>query len=324
MAIMKPSIFIGSSSEALALAKAIQTDLLATFDTYLWADNLFDLGEDNLNNLLRLAQCHDFAVLVLSGDDVTKSRNRREASPRDNVVFELGLFMGALGRRRSFPVVAKTANGSPKLPSDLFGNTVVYISNVVGDSLDPVALSKELRQLRETIDQRSRESALQLLPSTGLAIGYFQNFVLPVCQELANRDTVKVNGAEIDITQDNFDFTVVLPATLSDASIQGARKFAKLQKAEEFALRTASRSFPFYVNTALQNGRVVFYDFPTTLRASHEAIRIALAGPYLGKGDYHLILDNKEIRNFERTLRILLEDAGAAEFRDKVKVLQLR
>jgi Prokaryotic STING domain len=122
--------------------------------------------------------------------------------------------------------------------------------------------------------------------------------------------------------KDNFDFTVVLPATLSDASIQGARKFTKTQNAQEFLLKTSSRSFPFYVNTTVHGGRVLFYDYPTTLRASHEAIRIALAGPYLAYGKHHAVLDQKEIGNFERTLRILLLDGVAAEFRDNVKIIQ--
>jgi hypothetical protein len=320
---MKPSIFIGSSSEALPLAKAIQTELAASFRADLWSENLFELGEDTLNNLLRFVQCYDFAVLVLTDDDVTKSRKHTTASPRDNVILELGMFMGALGRRRAFPIIAQAADGPPKLPSDLLGNTAIFLSKGLHKSLNQPQIQKELAHLITTLAERSNESNLQLLPSTGLAIGYFQNFVLPVCHELANSKTVTVGGNAIDISQGNYDFTVVLPASLSDASIQGAKKFSTAQKAEEFVLKTSSRSFPFYVNTVLQSGRVIFYDYPTTLKASHEAIRIALAGPYLGYGKHHLILDQKEIRNFERTLRILMLDGVAAQFRDNVKILQL-
>jgi hypothetical protein len=75
------------------------------------------------------------------------------------------------------------------------------------------------------------------------------------------------------------------------------------------------------VNSKVEGGRVIFYDYPTTLRASHEAIRVALAGPYLGYGKHHAVLDQKEIWNFERTLQILLQDGVAAEFRDNVKII---
>jgi hypothetical protein len=319
---MKPSIFIGSSSEALPLATVVKDELGKHFNADLWSENLFELGEDTLNNLLSFVQCYDFAVLVLTDDDQTTCRKVTQASPRDNVVLELGLFMGALGRRRAFPLIVQTADGAPKIPSDLLGNTVVYLPKGFHLHIDPPELTKHLAQLVDTIKQRSLESALQLLPSTGLAIGYFQNFVLPVCQELAALQSVKVGSVDVDISKDNFDFTVVLPASLSDASIQGARKFTKTHNAQEFVLKTTSRSFPFYVSTGVVAGRVVFYDYPTTLRASHESIRIALAGPYLGKGKHHVVLDQKEIANFERTLQILLQDGNAAEFRDNVKFIQ--
>ena len=44
----------------------------------------------------------DFAVLVLTPDDITLSRGTTIASPRDNAIFELGLFMGTNGRNRTF------------------------------------------------------------------------------------------------------------------------------------------------------------------------------------------------------------------------------
>jgi hypothetical protein len=55
----------------------------------------------------------------LSPDDLLTSRNESTAAPRDNVLFELGLFMGALGRKRTFIVYDRSAK--LKLPSDLAG-----------------------------------------------------------------------------------------------------------------------------------------------------------------------------------------------------------
>lgn len=320
---MKPSVFIGSSAEALPLATAVKAELAKSFRVDLWSDSLFELGQDTLDNLLRFVQCYDFAVLVLSDDDQTISRKAASASPRDNVVFELGLFLGALGRRRAFPIILQTAQGAPKIPSDLLGNSAVYLPKNFHKNIDAAKLGGLLAQLTATIQQRSLESSLQLLPSTGLAIGYFQNFVVPVCQELVERQTVTVGGAEVDISRNNFDFTIVLPATLIDASIQGARKFTKTWNTPEFVLKTSTRSYPFYVKSTVQDGRVIFYDYPTTLRASRDAIQIALAGPYLGYGKYHEILEEKEIANFERTISILLQDGVAAGFRDNVKILHV-
>ena len=68
----------------------------------------------------------DFAVFVFAQDDWTTKGGSPEtgvgeASPRDNVVFEAGLFGGALGIRRTFIL---HANGA-KLPSDLLGLTTI-------------------------------------------------------------------------------------------------------------------------------------------------------------------------------------------------------
>ncbi len=61
----------------------------------------------------------DFAILVLTPDDLVSSRNLDGPAPRDNVLFELGLFMGGLGRDRTFIIYDRTAQ--LKLPSDLAG-----------------------------------------------------------------------------------------------------------------------------------------------------------------------------------------------------------
>lgn len=319
---MKPSIFLGSSSEALPLAKAIKGVLEKDFRVEIWNERLFELGEDTLNNLLRFIQCYDFALLVLTGDDFAKIRGKRVKTPRDNVVFEIGLFMGALGRRRAFPIVAPAKKREVETPSDLLGNTAVYLPKGFAKKSTSAALRTQLKKLVETLKERSRESNLQHLPSTALAIGYFKNFVLPVCNELAKRKAVSIGGNKIDISRDNFDFTVVLPKSLSDASVEGAQKFCKTHKVAEFKLKTGARNYPFYVSTSVRAGRLAFYDYPTTLRASHECVRLALAGPYMGFGKHHLVLDGREIRNFERTLAILLAtDPAATEFRDNVKII---
>jgi hypothetical protein len=320
---MKPSIFLGSSSESKPTAEVIRNELSPYFEVDLWSDGIFDLGETTLDELIKFVQCYDFAILVLAEDDVTLSREDLQSAPRDNVIFELGLFMGALGRRRTFPVIRPVQTGSLKLPSDLLGNTQIYLAKDLPDVPSPSDIAPAIKKLVTVISERSKESTLQLLPSTGLAIGYFNNFVLPVCQQLASQSHVTVGGEEIDISQDNFDFTIVLPKTLSDASIYGAKKFVKVKNAEQFQLSVSSRPYNFYVNAVLECGRVVFYDYPTTLGASHEAVQIALAGPFLAAGQKRqVILDGKEIANFVRTLEILLLKPSCAEFRDNVKFIQ--
>ena len=115
----KQTIFIGSSGEGLPVAYAIQENLENIGDVYVWTQGVFELGRSYLESLIKELDKADFAILVLTEDDITISRNLQTVSPRDNVLFELGLFIGRLGRDRSFFVYDTEKN--IKLPSDLSG-----------------------------------------------------------------------------------------------------------------------------------------------------------------------------------------------------------
>lgn len=115
----KPTIFIGSSSEGESIAYALQANLENAGDVTVWKQGIFELGSSYLESLIKELDKADFAILVLTEDDITKSRGEDTASPRDNVLFELGLFMGRLGRERSFYVYDKDID--LKIPSDLAG-----------------------------------------------------------------------------------------------------------------------------------------------------------------------------------------------------------
>ena len=75
----------------------------------------------SLDSLLKAGSMFDFGILVATKDDKTKSRDKGFETPRDNVIFEFGLFMGRLGEfwnlgpsgeRRRPPV---TWQGSPSV-----------------------------------------------------------------------------------------------------------------------------------------------------------------------------------------------------------------
>lgn len=319
---MKSTIFIGSSKEALPVAKAIKASLSGEFEVDIWNENLFEFGEDTLTGLLRFVNYYDFGLLVITDDDITQSRGARSGSPRDNVVLELGMFMGALGRRRCFPVVCPASKFSPKMPTDLLGTTRVNLSEGHLPVPNLPLLAEDLQQLKRELHERAKEAYLDLLPSTGLAIGYFENFVLPTCLEIARLPCVMVGGKEFAIKGDNFEFTIVLPKSLSDASRAGATKFFKSERVEHIVIQLPNRSYPTYVSSEITAGRVNIFDFPTTLRASHEAVRIALAGQFLGQTRHHDSLDRKEIANFSKTLNILLQKPDAANIRDNIRIIQ--
>ncbi|MER2512756.1 MAG: TIR domain-containing protein [Nitrosomonas ureae] len=116
---VRPSLFVGSSTEGLPIARALQVLLDHTCEVTIWSQGVFGLGQNSLESLVYALDRFDFAVLVLTADDLVTSREGLFAAPRDNVLFELGLFMGSLGRDRTFIVYDRTA--ALKLPSDLAG-----------------------------------------------------------------------------------------------------------------------------------------------------------------------------------------------------------
>ena len=119
MSRFRPALFIGSSTEGLPVAKALQVLLDQACEVTIWSQGVFGLSQGTLESLVAALDDFDFAVLALTPDDLVNSRNASSQAPRDNVLFELGLFMGALGRQRTFLLFDRTA--ALKLPSDLAG-----------------------------------------------------------------------------------------------------------------------------------------------------------------------------------------------------------
>jgi hypothetical protein len=123
----KPRIFLGSSGKQAKLLQAMTRGLEDVAHVEPWTTS-FNPGTTTLERLLELTREVDFAVFVFARDDWTAGSppasgpsQSGQDSPRDNVVFEAGLFGGVLGMRRTFIL---HASGS-KLPSDLLGLTSV-------------------------------------------------------------------------------------------------------------------------------------------------------------------------------------------------------
>jgi predicted nucleotide-binding protein len=130
----KPHIFIGSSVEALPIARELQTGLAHDpFVVPLWTDGVFRASRDSVDSLVAAVKKADFAVLVLTADDTLISREVEHRAPRDNCIFELGLFMGALGRDRTF--IVKPRGVDIKLPSDLLGITPLEYAEGTEDTI---------------------------------------------------------------------------------------------------------------------------------------------------------------------------------------------
>jgi hypothetical protein len=143
----KPTIFIGSSTEGIEAARAIGYQLQDAGDTTVWNEGIFGLGQVALESLLQALERFDFAILVLTPDDLIDSRDTTSVVPRDNVIFEVGLFVGKLGRFRTF--VLRPKDVSIKLPSDLAGVTYGQFDNARSDQI--AAMSAACFEIRNKI-----------------------------------------------------------------------------------------------------------------------------------------------------------------------------
>ncbi|WP_438397007.1 TIR domain-containing protein [Caballeronia sp. DA-9] len=149
----KASVFAISSVEALPVANTgvLAFDHNPKVQFWCWPDDVFGPGNYPLEDLEAHLEKADFAIAIAQADDVTTSRKESKSSPRDNVVFELGLFMGKLGRRRT--ILMKPKGVDMKLPSDLIGVTTIDYPAKLSDtpSRDMRASWEKVRQHIEKV-----------------------------------------------------------------------------------------------------------------------------------------------------------------------------
>jgi CAP12/Pycsar effector protein, TIR domain len=152
----KPRIFLGSSLKQEKLLKALTRGLedIAHVDPWMTS---FNPGTTTLERLVELAHEVDFAAFVFAQDDWTSKSpvtspqpESGQASPRDNVVFEAGLFGGTLGMNRTFIL---HANGA-KLPTDLLGLTSIRYGATTPAEIK--VINEKLRKAIENLGRLSR------------------------------------------------------------------------------------------------------------------------------------------------------------------------
>jgi len=119
----KPRLFIGSSTEGLEVARAVQELLDRDAEVTIWEQGIFELSKISLEALLETLDKTDFGVFIFTSDDTIKMRGMQHHVARDNVIFELGLFIGQLGIEHNF-ILKPRGITDFHLPSDLLGITV--------------------------------------------------------------------------------------------------------------------------------------------------------------------------------------------------------
>jgi O-acetyl-ADP-ribose deacetylase (regulator of RNase III) len=147
---MRLRVFVGSSGEAIAVCRAVQAELEDDLDVTVWNQDVFRFNYAALDSLLEALDSSDAGVFVLRPDDLTTSRGESNQTVRDNVLFELGMFIGRLGRDRTFMLTPSSP--AFHLPSDLVGLTTARYDAVRFDSGDErSAVGSACRRIRQAV-----------------------------------------------------------------------------------------------------------------------------------------------------------------------------
>jgi hypothetical protein len=143
---VKPTLFIGSSTERLPIARGLKQILTDCADVTVWDEAPeFEMGEAILNALIKVGEYYDFALLVFGRDDTTMMGDKELPAVRDNVIFELGLFMGHMGTGRAFWLSSKGSK-APHLLSDLRG--IIHLEFDEPELTNTTAIAESLAEVR--------------------------------------------------------------------------------------------------------------------------------------------------------------------------------
>lgn len=331
-----PNVFIMSSSHGLALAKALASVLGRgkRMDVKTWSDpGQFRTGDSFIDTLRRTTIQYDFGICVMTPDDATVVRNERVREPRDNVLFEFGLFMGARGIRRAFPLVVQVGRKKAAIPSDMKGvsHLTLKLDRLKGLSAYELRPQVEAlgRELADRMLDLYEQPEITILPSTGLAIGYFHNFILPVFGSLVEKRYVDLHASggkskrRINVDVHQARMVICIPSDLKDAT-----KESWAAKCRSLRLGTAEvdppakypRAYPFRIQRARRGQALTIYDSPTTLLAARHSVNRLLKGTGATMRDVEQA-EEKEVHNFRKTIEALLRDPDNDSFSRQVSFI---
>jgi hypothetical protein len=162
---MKPKLFIGSSSEQLELAYAAQEGLERDVEVTVWTQSIFELSKTAMASLIDALDENDFGLFILAPDDITAMRDASRQTVRDNVIFELGLFIGRMGSDRCFMIVPRGVDDL-HLPSDLLGLTPATFDPDRQDKNLVAALGPACNRIRKAISKLGAINSQVLGPAS--------------------------------------------------------------------------------------------------------------------------------------------------------------
>jgi predicted nucleotide-binding protein/ADP-ribose pyrophosphatase YjhB (NUDIX family) len=192
----KIKVFIASSTEQVKVAKFITCHLEGDVKWTLWQYS-FGAGKHVLNQLVEHSREHDFAIILITPDDRTISRDVERPSTRDNLIFEMGLFIGSIGAERVFAITERDT--VPKIISDYMG--VTYETYKAAESDDDLlqalipTCTKMLVKMKQ-LGSYKRPNAKLITTDTNASFGLEKVYTsFQEASEGIYRDLIEADGA---------------------------------------------------------------------------------------------------------------------------------
>ncbi len=339
----RPTVFIGSSLESREIVEQVKNCFpKEEFAADPWYDGIFGKtrktgGEiSNAEWLKNFTDIYDFAIFIFVPDDETISLTRFDApggqarqarTTRHNVVFECGLFLGRLGAKKTFILfdeshkdfvekfftdLNENLNDTESGKGDGFRIELYMYKN----ASDSEGIKASMTTIKNQIRKSFEDVDLGFLPSTSLAVGYFNNCIklfVDAVYEVKNNPGykpawIKDPQKELEVMAiaakikegKDVRLKIVIPDSLEGAVQE---KFLPDFPKEKFR----SESFPainrpltlacHIIEVKETSGKVIFYDVPTTMNSSLEAIEMTTQYEQI-----IALLKEKERRNFKKAL----------------------
>lgn len=164
----------------------------------------------------------------------------------------------------------------------------------------------QLSNLKKKIDEKVALGHLGLLPSTVIAISYFENFIKLLADEIIRQgDKIQIG----DKIYKSAKIRIVIPRTLdADMKRQATIYFRKIHF-ESYPITTVHRSYPIYVESTSEGNvkdKAIIADMPTILSGIDKAIDMYFRVGHIGKTQEQKLTEERELNNFTRVLSLLI------------------
>lgn len=297
---MKRKLFIGSSSEGLSIATQLKDKILFDCEEWIapeiWNDgNIFSLNKNALDCLIKASRKYDYGILIATKDDIVKSRGKKSLTPRDNVMFEMGMFLGSLGLTRAFLLVEEES----KLPTDYNGVTVPYFQKNKTGSLE-----KAIESIIEGFKITKLSYNLKPVPSAALALGYFENFIQPFAKKRMEQNI-------------NFKIQILLPQNINDIRTE-INVYKNTNPSKEISIYEDGARPRINELIEMQHH---YWDIPSTLSTLHNLMNLIIPSLEIGINPEKNDWIDHELRNFQGTIESLVLQCKACKGRVVIKRL---